>query len=385
MNKQAFLKELEQLTAALTEQERARLLEYYGEMIDDRMEEGLDEAEAVAALGDAADIARQFAPEARQSTPQAANEAITALRRLRIRVANADVRVVREPLENGAAAQLRFSDPSRFEWHADGDALEVSELEEAGRSKRGFGFRELWRLLGSDGQRLTVALSDGLPGDLDHSSAGGNLTLEGVAIGGAARLHSASGDFELKQAVCAGALEIVTQSGDLQLDGVSARSLSVQATSGDINAASLSVEGAARTQTASGDVELRAVKCGALSIICASGDVEIDRGAAGSVTVRTASGDVRMDELEADPRLSVQTASGDVELTRCIARETRLNTASGDVELRLEQLPCGYDIAANTRSGDISLPRDNVPAGDARPEIAVSTVSGDIDISILGE
>ena len=58
---------------------------------------------------------------------------------------------------------------------------------------------------------------------------------------------------------------------------------------------------------------------------------------------------------------------------------------AGDVSLRLEPLPCGYDISADTRSGDISLPRDNPApqAGDARPTISVQSMSGDIEAKLL--
>ena len=383
MNKQTFLEALNEKTASLPEQDRARLLEYFAEMIDDRIEDGLSEEEAVAAMGDPADIAREFSPEAGSSAPQTAAEAVTALRQLRIRVANADVSIVREPLSGGAAAQLRFSDPSRFEWRADGDALEISEQDAAARLK--LSFNSLKRLLTSDGLRLTVALSEGLPGDLDFHSAGGDLTLRDVTLGGAARLHSASGDMRIRQVRCAGRLEISTQSGDLELNGLSAEAVSFKAANGDIEATSLSVDGQLCLETASGDVELRALRCGELSVSCASGDVELDRGAAGDTTVRTVSGDVRLDELESDPRLAVQTVSGDIDLTRCIAREAQLHSVSGDVTLRLEPLPCGYDIVANTRSGDIDLPRDNPEPTDrdAQPRIAISTVSGDIEAAML--
>lgn len=51
MTKVQFLYELDEKLSALSEQDRERSLEYYSEMIDDRMEEGLSESAAVAALG----------------------------------------------------------------------------------------------------------------------------------------------------------------------------------------------------------------------------------------------------------------------------------------------------------------------------------------------
>ena len=384
MNKQTFVEELRARLAALPEDEREKLIDYYGEMIDDRVEEGLSEEEAVAALGDAADIAGAFLDTGARSVPRGEAETVTALRRLSIRVQNADVSLVREPLENGAAAQVRFSDPSRFEWRSEGEALEIVEPRRDVAMR--FSFKALKDSLSLGGLKVTVALAEGLPGDLEFDSNGGDLTAEGVSLGGSARLHSVSGDFTLRQVACAGMTDISSVSGDIGLEGVRAAALSIKTVSGDINVASPTAHGALVADTKSGDVAMRGVLCGGLTVNSASGDIEIDRGVAGAASVRSASGDVRLDELETDPTLAVQTASGDVALTRCIARETRLSTASGDVKLRLEKLPCGYDITANTRSGDIRLPRDNPSpaAGEIQPRIAVNTMSGDIDAGILG-
>ena len=60
MNKREFLRSLSASLRGMPRGERAQSLEYYGEMILDRMEEGLSEEEAVARLGSADEIARQI-------------------------------------------------------------------------------------------------------------------------------------------------------------------------------------------------------------------------------------------------------------------------------------------------------------------------------------
>ena len=60
MNKEKFLEELYHLLKNLPKSERQQHLDYYAEMIDDRIEDGLREEEAVAALGSPADIATQI-------------------------------------------------------------------------------------------------------------------------------------------------------------------------------------------------------------------------------------------------------------------------------------------------------------------------------------
>lgn len=60
MNKAEFLTELEQHLQALPDQEKAKALEYYFEIIDDRMDCGATEEEAVAACGNITGIAEQI-------------------------------------------------------------------------------------------------------------------------------------------------------------------------------------------------------------------------------------------------------------------------------------------------------------------------------------
>lgn len=51
MSKADFLRLLERALAQLSEEERQKNLEYYSELLDDMMEEGMTEAEATAKLG----------------------------------------------------------------------------------------------------------------------------------------------------------------------------------------------------------------------------------------------------------------------------------------------------------------------------------------------
>lgn len=357
MTKREFLDELKRLTGAMSGGEQARLLAYYAEMIDDRMEEGVPEAEAVAALGDPAALASALATVPRAGEA-GGSEAVAALANLRVRVTGADVVVRREALTNGAAAQLRFSDPAAFAWRMDGDTLEVTQPEaDAPR----FSLNWLKTMITAPAQRVTVALADGLAGALDYEGGGGDLRVEGVSFA-KAQLISASGDIELKDVDCAGGIgiDIRTHSGDVELTDVRSANMIVNAASGDFTGKSLTLSGRLRLETA-------------------SGDIEIERGRAGETDIRAASGDVELNALECDPFLSVETANGDIDLTRCVARETNLKSASGDVDLRLEPLPCGYDISVNTVNGDIDID-DSLTAKSAReqPIIVVRTVSGDV-------
>ncbi|MEG1548729.1 MAG: DUF1700 domain-containing protein [Clostridia bacterium] len=60
MNKNDFLTALAARLSALSQDEIKRSLDYYSEMIEDRTEDGMDELEAVAALGTLDDIVKEI-------------------------------------------------------------------------------------------------------------------------------------------------------------------------------------------------------------------------------------------------------------------------------------------------------------------------------------
>ena len=63
MNKSEFLSELQNRLAGLPGEDIGRSLDYYSEMIDDRMEDGLSEEEAVRAMGAMDEVVAQILTE----------------------------------------------------------------------------------------------------------------------------------------------------------------------------------------------------------------------------------------------------------------------------------------------------------------------------------
>ena len=61
--KESFLEELRSRLSILPSEDREQWVEYYGEILEDRMEEGADEASAVAALGSLDEIVARIAAE----------------------------------------------------------------------------------------------------------------------------------------------------------------------------------------------------------------------------------------------------------------------------------------------------------------------------------
>ena len=63
MDKLAFLSALRDRLSGLPDEDVEQSVEYYGEMIDDRIEDGLSEADAVEAVGCVEEIAVQIMTE----------------------------------------------------------------------------------------------------------------------------------------------------------------------------------------------------------------------------------------------------------------------------------------------------------------------------------
>ena len=74
MNKQEFISSLRSELSAFPSQEVEERLSFYSEMIDDRMEEGLSEEDAVAGVGSVDKIAAQIAEEISQDNTNAEPE-----------------------------------------------------------------------------------------------------------------------------------------------------------------------------------------------------------------------------------------------------------------------------------------------------------------------
>ena len=63
MNREEFLADLSKRLSALPQEDIDERISFYGEMIDDRMEDGITEEEAVAGIGSVDSVARQIMSE----------------------------------------------------------------------------------------------------------------------------------------------------------------------------------------------------------------------------------------------------------------------------------------------------------------------------------
>lgn len=185
----------------------------------------------------------------------------------------------------------------------------------------------------------------------------------------------ASADVDVTGPIGAG--EFTTASGDVSTDDVAANFVAKSA-SGDFTVGA--VGGDLKVQTASGDLRCSSV-AGRTVFTTVSGDLEVG-AASRPVEVKATSGDVRLGEVAQGAR--VINVSGDVRILALDEGSLHVRSVSGNVSVGVAS---GVDLHVDveTVSGEISsdIALGDAPAsrrGDARVDVSVRSVSGDVAI-----
>lgn len=337
MTKQEFLDKLEAGLAGTNEEEQ--VLEFYREMIADRVEDGMSEEEAVAQVGTVEEILASCVQSV-TVVPRRNTEQTGEIRRVVIREREFDIQIL--PTEEPC---YRLEGQDRYhEVCLENGTLRILRNKEP-----------LPRRLFSEGSgEMTLYLPRGCYESLDITTASGNMEIQqdftSVRVSGASSDITLSGTFR-------GRVDIQTASGDLELNGVSGDTLQVQ--------------------TASGDVALHNVLVDTLEIHCASGDLDLNRVCGQTLVLESKSGDMDLMDTLSKGSFRCKTVSGDMELRRVDGPDMDLETVSGDISGVLLH---GKHFTTRTVSGDLAL-CGGTPEGTCR----IATISGDVRLELAEE
>lgn len=380
MTKIEFIEQLTQALAHLPGQERIRVLEYFEEMIDDRIESGMSEEDAVAAMGSIEDILKEATPDAlntmRETAPEKAadpsakfSEFHSPVEAVIANSASAELHVLTAELPEGVTA--------RVDWNLSEDEECICSLENGtlkiqhkNQKHRGFFLRNLFS---AHDRSITITLANATlvhgefrasSGDIDLNSlvftnslevqtASGNLDAHDIAVQCNCNLHTASGDITATNLTCGDICEIHTVSGDIDLSDVRAGRIGVG--------------------TASGDPSLGNIECDALTAKSASGDLDLHGIKADKIVIGSSSGDLTLSDAICSRIVEMSSSSGDIEIqnTQC-GQEIRLSSTSGDIRGRLIPVE-DYRYSARSRTGDVK-----VPHYEGSCPVEIHTTSGDI-------
>lgn len=411
MTKQGFISELKRRLSGLSKEDFEKAAEYYGEAIDDCMEEGLSEEEAIAAMGSLEEAVRTILEEIPQtsnpiprvgisgkpmpefpwfrqggkkdSAHEGVYETAEPFTGLKVSAGPCDVRLF--SAKDGKVRIVHRQDQEEARCRV---AVEKGILciERQSPVKRPAVVRH------------TPALEMYLPqtryDSLEVYTASGDVDLPSDFAFGTLNVTTVSGDVHIFSGI-EGDAALKTVSGDME-----ARNLQVQGTfrlktaSGDIEAKNLQVQGAFRLETASGDIRFETVDVGE-TLFCksSSGDVTLLKLRTMDLTASVSSGDVHLDTVSVKGKLALSNASGNMDLEACLAGSMKLHTASGDVELEdcdagslhldtvsgdIEgRLRTGKDFSAASASGSI-----RIPPSTGGGKCILNTLSGDIRMTV---
>ena len=360
MNKIEFLEQLEARLRGINIVDRIRSLDYFSEMIDDAMENGMNETEAVASLGDIDEIADRIMQEAPES-PLRAEKPVgggekeenfapvdSEFSSIRVRVRESDVNILRS--EDGES-RVDCVDHERV-YHrvfTEGGVLNIEEVDERRWFERIKSF--------SKSLKVNIYLPEAAFDSLDIETMSGDIKVDGGFAFNNARAKTLSGDVEFFAPVH-GELELSSTSGDVHSKGQSELDkLTVHSISGDVKLSGFVCTLLAEAGSTSGDIE-------AAEITCESG------------RFKSVSGDTKLRGIVCADLLEIASTSGDVRFENCDGASIALSPVSGDIK---GSLISGKHFTAKSMSGIIRLPKENPnPNG----ECTAKTVSGSINLSL---
>lgn len=381
MTKNEFIEKLTEALAYLPGRERIRILEYFEEMIDDRIENGMTEEEAIAAMDSIEDILKEAAPDALNRdirTDCEEEKGVSGAKSFEFRspvetlIANsesAELNILSAELPDGLTARVDsiLSDDEECICTLENGTLRVKR-----KSLRQHGF-SLRKLFSCNNSSITITLADpalvrseigASSGDvkltglvftdsLDVGTASGNLEARSVAVQHNCTLHTASGDINAVNLTCGDKFEVQTTSGDAELFNILAGKVDVG--------------------TASGDITFNNAQCDDINSGSASGDIKLCDVTADNISAGSSSGDIVLSKVKCSGIIDVNSSSGDVEIrdAQC-SGEVQLASRSGDVSGRLIPVE-DYRYSARSRTGDVK-----VPHYEGSCPVEIQTSSGDI-------
>lgn len=339
MNKNDYLNKLKRALSNVSAAERERTLSYYSELIDDRIEEGVPEAQVISELEPPQAVVSRLLAEGvihRQSkktnTGLIVGVSIGVLLLIAVilvpilsfsgvRDKNGDPNGV--PVTEGEASTVTREYPSetRFEFDLVSSSLTVEPSKD-------------------DSYHLYYRTSDKTKLTLKENQGSVVLKEDNVKKWFFSTGWNSTGT-------------LVT----LQVPEKEKSVLSCSTVSGDAEFKSVLLDGV-NIVTVSGDVEIKSADSAqVLSIVTTSGNVDLTGCSLSSVSAVTVSGDLVLENTEFD--------SLDFE------------TVSGNLEGELKGKPEDYGVYFSTVSGSNSLKGLSGPSGK---QINVNSVSGDIDL-----
>ena len=377
MRKEEFLTALRAGLTGLSPEGVEKLVEFCSEMIDDRMEDGLTEEEAVAAAGSLDELIQQAKTELLPVKTANFTEKSTFGDTLRTYTAESSICGVAAdcgpadfillPSENNTCrVECAENETVHYVVTTENSVLHIRRAD----SRTVFSFFKFYRALRSEPVR--VYLPQGAYKSLEVKVTSGDIAVPAGYTFDTASLHSASGDI----ACCAecGALSAQAASGDITLKDTSCGTLSLGTASGAVTLLNIKNESGGSIETASGKAQITNYKGDALEIGTASGKVSLENAGSAVLHVDTISGEIDLTRAVSSNSMEIGTISSNIHLESCDSESLLFESRSGSI---IGTLNTGKNFYITSRNNKVDVPFDS---GEGTCEI--ETRSGSIRIKI---
>ncbi len=386
MNKAQFLAALRARLTGLPREDLERTLQYYREMIDDRIEEGMSEQAAVADVGDpdelAAAILQRPVRQPTYRTDQGTKErkSMSGGKKAALIVCAALLIIAGISLIVGSLSLRKESKMHEYTFANAG--IRALELEcgaaEVKLLPAGDGICRV-RCVESATQKYKVWQNE----ETLHVERTGRWSFFSVTRKEnyvhvylpereyeSLWVKSSSGGVSVPEDFCFRTAIISASSGGVGFAADVTDELNIQTSSGGVAVAAASPK-ELFIHASSGGVALAGMQPGSVTLRLSSGGLRLsDIQCGGDLSAESSSGSIRFTDVIADGTMTLECTSGSIKLEDCDAAELRIQCVSGSVSGHL-LTPKVY--SASSTSGTV-----RVPAGSSGGICNVNTTSGSI-------
>ena len=371
MNKEQFLAALRARLTQLPPADLEKTLQYYREMIDDRVEEGMSEAAAVVDVGDPAELAAAILQKPAAQAGRGEGGTMSRTKRILLSIcaavmAVAGVLLVGDGTVRAAAVISGGKDASKEYSFASGEVIRSLEIESGAAQVKLLPASDgvcRVRFAGNAARNYKVWVNEGtlhVERVNRWSLFGFSLKEDSLQIDLPERAYeslwikSSSGGVDLPRDFRFRVAIVKTSSGGIGCAADVTEEMNLQASSGGI-----SVSGASPASlfvsVSSGGIALSDMQPGSVELHSSSGGMRVSGVRCSALRAECSSGSIRLSDVIADGSIDLDCSSGSIKLDDCDASELRIECTSGSVSGHL-LTPKVW--SASSTSGSVRVPAD---------------------------
>ena len=399
MSKKEFLKKLKRELKALPTGETNRAIDYYSELIDDRMEAGSTEEAAVDAMGDVYVAASGIMADAAErgvtfkKNSHTAGWAILTILLILVsicalafcawafitKVLGEDLSLAKiEWTERTAVYEITKDgeitvDMSRSDlyfgvsedekihvtyYECDSVKVDVEHTDSSLKMVQKGKLLWFYDMFGSDNKRQAqVLVPAGFEGHIDSSVTTGETRVDGlICPAGSVGLHATTGDFIIYDSMF--------------------QTVQIAMTTGDLIMGRCTLGGGFTVKGTTGDVDLDAVVFGNASLKTTTGGIKLNGCVGEEVTAELTTGGITFENVTAG-KATLHSTTGGISVDGLKAMEINLATTTGSISGTLDGSITDYTIESSVSTGHNSLPSS---FGSGERKLFAKATTGSIDI-----